>query len=199
MPYFLETISFLSQVLSVILAQRNSLLTYPIGLIGVGIACWIYWFQTTPPLYAEGTLHLYYVLVSLYGWYLWSRKNKRNNNLYPISSLSWMKKVYYLLATILCYLIIWILLHLYTDSNSAQLDAAVSASAAVAMILMAQRKIEHWLMWIASNLIAIFLNYQQGLKIFSFMFFIFLLLAIQGYGKWKKELKITADPLNVSP
>jgi nicotinamide mononucleotide transporter len=63
----------------------------------------------------------------------------------------------------------------------------VSASAVTAMWWMAQRKIENWLAWIVSNLVAIPLNFYKGFMLFTLMYILFLLMAWMGYQTWKKN------------
>ena len=74
----------------------------------------------------------------------------------------------------------------YTNSNTPHLDALVSSSAITAMWWMAKRKIENWIAWIISNIIAIPLNFYKGLMLFTVMYIVFLGLALAGYYEWKK-------------
>jgi len=57
-----------------------------------------------------------------------------------------------------------------------------------AMWLMANKKIEHWLLWIAGNIISVPLYFIKGLGFTGIQFIIFLILAILGYLEWKKHL-----------
>ena len=90
------------------------------------------------------------------------------------------------------WIILYFLLVNLTDSNTPILDALVSASAVTSMWWMAKRKIENWLAWIASNLVAIPLNFYKGFMLFTLMYVLFLWLAVLGYLEWKKQIK----PLN---
>ena len=80
-----------------------------------------------------------------------------------------------------------------TDSNTPILDSLVSASAVVAMWWMAKRKIENWLAWIFSNVVAIPLNFYKGFMLFTVMYVLFLILAWMGYVTWKKVAKQTVN------
>ncbi|MBL0133700.1 MAG: nicotinamide mononucleotide transporter [Chitinophagaceae bacterium] len=77
----------------------------------------------------------------------------------------------------------------FTNSNTPFLDSLVSSSAITAMWWMAKRKIENWIAWIFSNIVAIPLNFYKGLMLFTLMYVLFLLLAWWGYEEWKKEAK----------
>jgi len=75
----------------------------------------------------------------------------------------------------------------FTNSNTPILDSLVSSSAITAMWWMAKRKIENWLAWIFSNIVAIPLNFYKGLMLFTLMYVLFLVLAWMGFVTWKKK------------
>jgi nicotinamide mononucleotide transporter len=182
-----EWVSFGSQIISVWYAKKNSFLTYPTGIIGVLLAAYLYFFIASPPLYADAILNIYYFLMSLYGWYNWTLR-KDNQEVF---SLSFCQRKEYRFALTL-FAVSWMAIHYLlieiTDSNTPILDSLVSSSAIVAMWLMARRKIENWLAWIFSNLIAIPLNFYKGFMLFVVMYILFLALAILGYIEWKKAI-----------
>ena len=76
-----------------------------------------------------------------------------------------------------------------TDSNTPILDTLVSSTAITAMWWMAKRKMENWIAWIVSNIIAIPLNYYKGFMLFTLMYVLFLLLAVLGYKAWKIDIQ----------
>lgn len=68
-----------------VVCQKNNILVYPTGIIGVLLAAWVYFFIATPPLYADGMLNIYYFAMSVYGWYNWTRKDHFQHDVYAIS------------------------------------------------------------------------------------------------------------------
>ena len=182
-----EWVSTITQIASVWYARKNNVLVYPTGIIGVLLAAWLYFFNSHPPLYADGTLNIYYFFMSLYGWYNWVQKRDAIHFTYPIS---WSNKKELWIGIIL-FLIAWGLIYFalvkLTDSNTPILDSLVSASAVVAMWWMAKRKIENWLAWIFSNIVAIPLNFYKEFYLFSVMYVLFLALAWWGFLAWKKQ------------
>ena len=126
--------------------------------------------------------------MSVYGWYNWTKK-KDSGLQYPIS---WCNKKELIVGTAL-FLASWVILFFalkqFTNSNTPFLDSLVSGSAVTAMWWMAKRKIENWLAWIVSNIVAIPLNFYKGFMLFTLMYVLFLLMAWMGYTSWKKELK----------
>lgn len=186
-----EWVSTVTQVASVVYARKNNVLVYPTGIIGVLLAAWVYFFQTHPPLYADGSLNIYYFLMSVYGWYNWVQKKDDAHLAYPIS---WCNRKEMTQGLVLCFfswIVIYVVLRQFTNSNTPVLDSLVSSTAFTGMWWMAKRKIENWHAWIVSNIIAIPLNFYKGLMLFTVMYVLFLVLAWMGYLSWKKMMNNT--------
>lgn len=187
-----EWVSTVTQIASVWYARMNNILVFPTGIVGVLLAAWLYFFISDPPLYADGMLNIYYFLMSVYGWYNWVQKKDGEHFSYPIS---WSTKKE-LAAGIILFLFAWGVVYValikITDSNTPILDSLVSASAVVAMWWMAKRKIENWIAWILSNIVAIPLNFYKEFYLFSVMYVLFLGMAWWGFVEWKKTAIKTA-------
>lgn len=181
-----EWVSTVAQIASVWYARKNNILVYPTGIIGVILAAWVYFFIATPPLYADGMLNVYYFAMSVLGWYNWSKKD---DTLHDVYKISWCSKKE-LWIGIAGFLAVWILLFIFldswTDSNTPLLDSMVSSSALTAMWWMANRKIENWIAWIFSNIVAIPLNFYKGFMLFTMMYILFLAMALAGFMEWKR-------------
>jgi nicotinamide mononucleotide transporter len=189
-----EHISTVMQVISVWYARKNNVLVYPSGIIGVILAAYVYLFMVSPPLYADGVLNIYYLTMSIYGWYNWTRKGREALPVYPISWCNRNERINGILLFAFSWAALYFTLHLLTNSNTPILDSLVSASAITAMWWMAKRKIENWIAWIISNIVAIPLNFYKGLMLFTLMYVLFLLLAWWGLTDWKKMLRRGVQP-----
>ncbi|MBS1929352.1 MAG: nicotinamide mononucleotide transporter [Chitinophagaceae bacterium] len=186
---FLEWLSTVSQIASVWYARKNNVLVYPTGIVGILIAAYLYLFVSHPPLYADGLLNFYYFAMSVYGWYNWVLKKDSGQYEFPVSWCN-KKELRVGLAIFLGFAIsLYFILKHGTNSNTPFLDSLVSSSAVTAMWWMAKRKIENWLAWILSNIVAIPLNFYKGFMLFTLMYFLFLILAGWGFLDWKKIIK----------
>lgn len=183
-----EWVSLVFQIASVWFARKNNVLVYPTGIIGVLLAAYVYYFVSTPPLYADTILNIYYFVMSIYGWYFWTRK-KSNKVSHPINWCNTSETKIGLGLFLFFSVIIYLMLIKLTDSNTPILDTLVSSTAITAMWWMAKRKMENWIAWIVSNLIAIPLNFYKGFMLFTLMYVLFLWLAVFGYKAWKIELE----------
>ena len=182
-----EWVSTVTQIASVWYARKNNVLVYPTGIVGVLLAAYLYFFDSHPPLYADGTLNIYYFVMSIYGWYNWVQRKDAEHLTYPISWCSKRELSIGILVFLASWGMVYFALVTITNSNTPILDSLVSSSAVVAMWWMAKRKIENWLAWIASNIIAIPLNFYKEFYLFTLMYVLFLALAIWGYIEWKKQ------------
>lgn len=183
-----EWVSTILQIASVWYAKKNNILVYPTGIIGVLLASYIYFFISNPPLYADALLNVYYFVMSIYGWYNWVQK-KNSDYAYPISWCN-KKDLNFGVALFLFFWTgIYFLLIKITNSNTPVLDSLVSSTAVTSMWWMAKRKMENWIAWIVSNLVAIPLNFYKGFMLFTLMYILFLALAVSGYNEWKTKIR----------
>ena len=183
-----EWVSTVFQIASVWYARKNKVLVYPTGIVGVLLAAYVYFIISSPPLYADALLNIYYFLMSVYGWYNWVQK-KESVLVYPISWCSKKELIFGIGFFFIFWGIIYFMLIKLTNSNTPVLDSLVSASAITAMWWMAKRKIENWLAWIFSNIVAIPLNFYKGFMLFTLMYILFLAMAWWGLVEWKKIKK----------
>ena len=181
----LEIIAASLGVVSVIFAKNENIFVFPTGIISTVIYVYIcYKFI----LYGDMIINIYYTLMSLYGWYIWSFKVSVNNIIISTSKvIDFVKGIFIFLSTIMiisCVYMFFDRMNYITD----YLDIFTSAIFFTAMWLMANKKIEHWIFWIVGNMISIPLYYVKGLGFSSIQFTLFLILAIMGYKEWRKKL-----------
>lgn len=181
---WLEAVAVLFGLLSVWFAKKENILVYPTGIISVLIYVYICLFAG---LYADMGINVFYFLMSVYGWYKWTRKDQRDN-LLPITNNSIMMQVLSITGVIVFFFILRYVLSNFTDSTVPNWDSATTAIFLVGMWLMALKKIENWIYWIVGDVISIPLYFHKGLLLTSFQFTVFMIIAVAGYLEWKKKL-----------
>ena len=181
----IELIAVSFGIASVIFAKNENILVFPTGIISTIlyiIICYKF------ILYGDMLINIYYTLMSLYGWYVWSFKVSGENVVITTSKKDdVVKSIFIFLSTI----VIISCIYVYFDrmrNMTDYLDTFTTAIFFTAMWLMANKKIEHWIFWIIGNLISIPLYFVKGLGFSGIQFTIFLILAIIGYMQWKKNL-----------
>ena len=187
---FLEITAVSMNIISVFFAKQNSILVYPTGIIGTGISVYIlYNFSLLGDMIING----YFVIMSIYGWYYWSRKRDEVfiNNISILEKKEYIQMVLLVLGSIIFIYFVYVQFDKW-NSWIAYVDNITTAIFFVAMWLMARRKIESWIFWIIGDLITVPLYFYKGLTISSIQYLIFTVIAILGYLSWKKILLKTS-------
>ncbi len=183
---FLETFAVGMNIISVVYAKKNNILVYPTGLVGTGIFVYILFNFS---LLGDMIINGYFFIMSIYGWYYWSRKKDEVfiNNVSSLEKKEYLQLITLALGSLLFIYFVYVQFDKW-NSWTAYVDNITTAIFFVAMWLMAKRKIECWIFWIIGDLITIPLYFYKGLTISSLQYIIFTVLAILGYISWKKIL-----------
>ena len=83
----------------------------------------------------------------------------------------------------------------FTDAAAPMWDAAIAGMSIAGQILMARRRIENWVFWIAVDLIAVPLFWSRGLYYTSGLYALFLILSIAGLIDWRRALRAQAKAM----
>ena len=136
-------------------------------------------------------INAYYFIMSIYGWYIWTRK--QDDLVTPISRVNVLEKKICVLIFFFSLIFVYSIYEYFDKWNSitAYVDNLTTAIFFVGMWLMAKRKIENWIFWIIGDIISIPLYFYKGLTFTSLQYIIFTLIAIAGYYSWKKILNKT--------
>ncbi|MBO3117876.1 nicotinamide mononucleotide transporter [Winogradskyella sp. DF17] len=185
----LEAIAFVFGVASVWFAKQENILVYPTGIICTVITVYLLYINT---YLGDMMMNLYYSIMSIYGWWNWSRK-KNGNYLIPISRTSFKEKIIGLCLFALTIIITYVVYKAfdYTIELPNYIDIVTSGIFFTAMWYMANKKLENWTLWIIGDLVTVPLYAYRGLGMLSLQYLIFTILAIYGYNEWKKSLNNT--------
>lgn len=208
----LEFIAAIFGVLSVFYAKKENILVFPTGIISTVIYVYL---LSKWNLYGDLIINIYYTLMSVYGWYMWSRIVDDKQHHLPVSTTNSIDKLktfgIFLFTSIF---VIAVYRHFNVMPNNLNftesidyaltnltagnledfrkitpfLDTFTTGIFFAGMWLMANKKIENWLFWIAGDVVAIPLYFVKGYGFTGIQYAIFLILAFQGYNAWKKNL-----------
>jgi len=174
----LEFIAGLFSLLSVYLTAKNNKLCWPVGIVGIA-AYMLIFYQNL--LYADFIIQGIFVIQSIVGWVFWSSRSQSVKRL----------KLYEILIFINIFTIVTFFLYrisLYFGGESILIDSIISSLSIVAMIMLALKKIEAWVVWIIVDIMLMYLFFSKELYLSSFIYFIFLTLCIKGFLDWKKDM-----------
>ncbi len=182
----LEIVAVIFGILSVWFAKKDNILVFPTGLISTSIYVYLLWKWV---LWGDMMINGYYFIMSIYGWYHWTRK-KGEVVEFPISVISKAEKRMSLIIFIFTVAFVVLVYHYFNRFTTwyAYVDTFLTGIFFVGMWLMAKRKIENWIFWIIGDIISIPLYFAKGFTFTSFQYLIFTIVAIYGYIEWKKSL-----------
>jgi nicotinamide mononucleotide transporter len=188
---YIELLGAILGIAYVFFSIRQSILTWPIGLLTSILYVWVFFVSK---LYADMGLQLYYVFISIYGWYEWLHGNQSNKEeTLKISRLTSKLGYLLLLFSILIFFLIWFVLDKYTDSPVPVADALATALSLIATWMLARKILEHWLIWIFVDAFSIGLFWYKSLYPTVFLFIVYTILAIVGFFEWKREYSKSAS------
>ena len=185
----LELIAIFFGLASVWFAKKDNILVFPTGLVSTSIYAYLLWQWE---LLGDSMINVYYFVMSLYGWYHWTRK-KGDEVEFPISRTTNKDKIYGLfifVSTLVFVVVVYLYFGKFTTWYS-YVDTLLTAIFFVGMWLMAKRKIENWFFWIIGDCISIPLYFAKGYTFTSLQYVIFTIIAFYGYLEWKKILDKT--------
>ncbi|GAB4230430.1 MAG: nicotinamide riboside transporter PnuC [Ekhidna sp.] len=183
----IEFIAVISGIASVWFSKQEKILVYPFGIISVTLYIFITY---QSKLYADSGINAYYLVMSIFGWWNWKNTKDLGRNQIPITTSTKTGNIVNLATFLFAAGFIYIMLIKFTDSDVPLMDSITTGLAITAMYLMALKKIEHWIFWIACNLISIPLYIYKELPFTSFQFIVFTYIAIMGWMSWKTKVKL---------
>jgi nicotinamide mononucleotide transporter len=180
----LQWTAVLLGVAEVLLAKANKIWLYPIGIASTIITVYI---LLLAGLYAESILNVYYIVMSVYGWWYWIKKSNQP----PVVISYCNRKDWMIVAgiTLISFIVLAAVLKYYTPSTVPVWDAWVSATAWAGMWLLSKRKIENWILLNISNLFAIPLLLYKELPLFAMLTLFLFIVAVFGFYDWRKIIR----------
>jgi nicotinamide mononucleotide transporter len=192
-------------------SKKENILVYPTGIISTGLYVYL---LSQWALYGDLIINIYYTLMSLYGWYMWTRISNKTHEPLKISRTNYLDNIKAFAIFVFTAIFVIIAYRHYNvmpDLNfmdsihyafqkisagsliefrkaTPYLDTFTTAAAFVAMWLMANKKIESWIFWIITNIVSIPLYFVKGYGFTGIQYTIFFVLAFLGYKEWKKNL-----------
>jgi len=184
---YIEILGLIFGLLYIIFSIKQNIWCWPAGLITSALYIYVFF---SSKFYADMGLQVYYLIVSIYGWYHWmyGSKSKKQDDL-KVSRTNVKLAIYLSLVFIVLFVLISYILVNFTDSEVPYWDAFTTAASFVATWMLAQKLIEHWMIWIVVDTVSLALYIYKGLYPTVILFAVYTVLAILGYIEWKKQLK----------
>ena len=162
-------------------------LLWVMGIIMPAVSLGVYY---NAGLYADMGINAYYIIAGIYGYLVWTFKNKQRREVeLPITHAPRRIYVYSTAITICLFAIIYYILEYHTDSTVPLWDALSTALSVTAMWMLARKYIEQWWVWIAVDIISVALYIYKGIYFYAVLYALYIVIAILGYFNWLKIMK----------
>ncbi len=185
-----EYLAVLSGIVSVWYSKKENILVYPTGLVNTIIYVFI---SVQGHLLGEAAVNFYYTIMSIIGWYMWSKKDDKNRIILHITKNNgrdWALQIFVFASL---YTVIFFSLTYFKENFFEGVipwaDALASATAFTAMWLMTRKKISSWYWWIATNITSIPLYFVKHYVFTSVYYAVLLVLAVAGLLSWIEKEK----------
>jgi nicotinamide mononucleotide transporter len=184
--HYVEILGVIFSILYLFFSIRQNILLWPLG-IASALLYMVVFYQSK--FYADMGLNGYYVIISIYGWFLWKRGSGENGSELPVSRLGLSNGLRLLGITAAAFIGIGMLLKSCTDSPVPYWDAFTTAVSFTATWLLARKILENWILWILVDLVSMGLYLYRGLYPTFLLFAIYTTMAVIGYYKWLHAFK----------
>jgi nicotinamide mononucleotide transporter len=189
-----EYIAAFTGIISVWYSRKENILVYPTGLINTIIYVYI---SVKQSLLGEASVNIYYTVMSIYGWLLWTKKDVQKHTILKITTASgreWLEHIAFFAAFYTT--IYFSLTYLKKDFAPGAIpwaDAFASATAFTGMWLMTKKKVESWYWWIATDLASIPLYFVKHYVFTSVYYLVLLIMAVAGLFEWMKKTRVVLN------
>ncbi|HMT47433.1 MAG TPA: nicotinamide riboside transporter PnuC, partial [Novosphingobium sp.] len=167
-------------LINIALLVFRSVWNYAFGIASVSIYIFVF-FETR--LYAESGLQVFFVLAQAWGWYLWLKVGDEDSRV-PVRWLDWQSRAVWLAVTAALSLNLGWVMHRFTDAAMPYADSAIAGASVAAQILLAYRRIENWVLWIAIDVAAVALYINRGLYPTAGLYGGMLVMSLFGLREW---------------
>ncbi len=159
-------------------------------------------------LYADMGLNVYYVVISIFGWYHWlhpGKKEKKSDDSLVVQKLSvkaWFISLGVILGVMLFLALVLIRVPSYIGISPSDLpvwDAFTTAGSILATWMLAKKILDNWLLWIVVDSVSFGLYIYKELYATAILFLVYTVLAVVGYMKWKEDMSREHEKILPSP
>ncbi len=180
----LEGLAVILAVLYIILAIKENIWCWVAGFFSTLIYMGLF-FQSQ--LYSETLLQVFYLIVSVYGWWNWKHMAV-NLKRKAVSKISLKSHVLIISFGGVTAVILGYFSQRYLTASLPYVDATTTVFAIITTYMVTQKIIDNWLYWIVIDALSIYMYINKDFYLTVLLFSLYIILSITGYYSWKKHL-----------
>lgn len=184
----IDWLALLLGIACVVLGVVRSVWTFPAGIgsvVLVGILA------ARGRLYSDALLQIFYVGANAYGWANWTRARAASGTV-VVKGMTRAQRGGWAAGSLVAAIAWGAAMARFTDAAWPWWDAGVTVASMAAQILMAQRRWENWIVWIAVDVAAVPLYHVKHLETVAFLYVIYLALSLWGLADWRRATRVRA-------
>jgi nicotinamide mononucleotide transporter len=168
--------------LSILLAARNSVHTWWIGMVGCVLFGMVFFLSH---LYADTLLQLFFIGTSALGWRQWLAGGGHGEAL-RITRIAWSRILLIIPAAAAVAAGYGYVLWRFTDAFAPFVDSLILTLSVTAQFLLMYRKYESWWFWLTVNSLSVVLFGARGLWITAGLYMAFWMNAVIALVRWRR-------------
>lgn len=180
----LEVAANLATTIAILLAGRNSVHTWWVGIVGCALFAAVF---LQARLYADVVLQVFFMVASAIGWWQWLHGDAGKS--LNVSSTASTLLGWAVLAGVATTVGYGSLLHRFTDAYAPFTDSAVLAFSVIGQILLMQRRVETWGFWLLVNTLAVPLYASRGLHLTAVLYAVYWVNAVVSWRHWSRLMR----------
>lgn len=182
---YIEILGVITGLLFLYFEYKEDARLWPLGILTSAFYIIIF-FQSK--FYADMGLQVYYLFISVYGWYAWVKGGaKKEGGTIAIKRIKPALLFRLLLISMGLWIGLYFVLSRYTDSPIPLGDAFTSSFAITATWMLSRKILEQWHFWVVINMTSCFLYFYRDLHLTAALFIVYSLISVAGYFEWKRK------------
>lgn len=203
---YIEIFGAVTGIIYVFLEIRQNIWLWPLGIITSAVYIWVF-FENK--FYADMSLQVYYLVISVLGWYWWRNEgrgireivakgekegrseetNAKSKDELQVTKLKLKTGIILSAGFIFLFAVMRLGLSKFTDSPVPGWDSFITSVSIVATWMLARKIYEHWYLWIVVNFISALLFFTRGLYPTVILYIIYGIMSFAGLVTWKKGMR----------
>ena len=180
----LEVAANAVMALSIVLAGRNNVHSWWLGVIGCSMFAALFY---TSKLYADVALQGFFIVTCLIGWRRWVVGG--GGGALPISRARPLLVGSMAMAGLAATAAYGLMLQVYTDAYAPFIDSAVLMFSIIAQLLLMGRRLQTWPFWLLVNTVSVPLYASRGLYLTAALYAAYWLNALASWFFWRRQMR----------
>jgi nicotinamide mononucleotide transporter len=183
---YIEIMGVVTSLVYLYFSVKQRIWLWPFGILSSGLFVYIFYHTK---FYAGMSLQAYYLVISTYGWYHWTHGVKEGDSpQIPVIRLTHRTGLLSAVFFIVLFIAAALILDGFTNSDVPWGDSFTTAGSIIATWMLARKILEHWLLWVIIDGVAVTLYLYKGMYPTVLLYLVYTVIAIVGFYQWRKSL-----------